>query len=122
MILKALLLNREGEFHGVHKLGFLLRCLNKYISLSKEQQKIVKKLDKFEGLRYPHPKKTVGIGDKDWDEVHSFALFLFESFPEELKDEFRNIDRNQKGGRILWQRPKNKIENLARRDLHISKK
>lgn len=109
MILKSMLLNREGEFPGVHKLGFLFRRLNKNIFLSKDQEKLVKKLDKFEELRYPNPKKTLEIGDEDWNEIHSFALFLFERFPKELKDEFEKIDRTKKGGRILMSRPKNNI-------------
>lgn len=106
MILKAMLLIRKGEFPGVHKLGFLFRRLNKDISLSKDQERLLKKLDKFEGLRYPDPKKTVEIGCEDWDEIHSFAIFLFEKFPKELKDEFRKIDRTKKGGRILMRRSK----------------
>jgi HEPN domain-containing protein len=106
MILKAMLLNREGEFPGVHKLGFLLRCLNRDISLSQDHRIIVKKPDQFEGLRYPDPKKNIEIGSEDWDEIHSFALFLFERFSKELQDEFEKIDRTKKGNRILMQRSK----------------
>ena len=107
MILKSMLLYREGEFPGVHKLGFLFRHLKKDISLTKEQKRLIKKLDKFEGLRYPNPQKTVEIGDEDWDEIHSFALFLFEGSPKELQNEFKKIDRTKKGGRIVMSKQKN---------------
>ncbi len=44
MILKAMLLNRKGEFPGVHKLKFLFESLNKDIYLSRDQEILIKKL------------------------------------------------------------------------------
>ncbi|OGP55665.1 MAG: hypothetical protein A2Y65_02820 [Deltaproteobacteria bacterium RBG_13_52_11] len=106
MILKAMLLNREGEFPGVHKLGLLFRRLED-ISLTNEQERLIKKLDKFERLRYPNPRKAIEIGDEDWDRIHSFVLYLFAKFPKKLQEEFKKIDRTKKGGRIvMWKRKK----------------
>src|SRR4030042_2595452 len=106
MILKAMLLNREGEFPGVHKLGLLFRRLED-ISLTNEQERLIKKLDKFERLRYPNPRKAIEIGDEDWDRIHYFVLYFFAKFPKKLQEEFKKIDRTKKGGRIvMWKRKK----------------
>jgi HEPN domain-containing protein len=106
MILKSMLLHCKGEFPGIHKLDFLLRILKKHISLTRDQKKLIKKLDKFEGLRYPNPKKSIEIGDEDWNEINSFVLFLFDRLPKELQDEFKRIDPTKKGGRILMSKPR----------------
>jgi len=105
MIFKTMLLYRKGEFPGIHKLSYLVRRLKNDISLSEDQTRLIKKLDKFEGLRYPNPRKTVEIGDEDWNEIKSFIDFLFQSLPQKLQDEFSKIDSHTKGGRILMSKP-----------------
>jgi HEPN domain-containing protein len=109
MILKSMLLNRKGEFPGVHKLGRLCRHLKQDIPLTNEQKRLIKKLDQFEELRYPNPQKAMEIGDEDWESINSLANFLLGKLPKKLREEFKEIDPTKKGGRIVMSKQKNNL-------------
>lgn len=106
LILKSILLNKNGEFPAIHDLKKLYKIAKKSgFELKKTEEEMLMKVNQFFYLRYANPKKPIEIGDEDWKTIESAANSLLLEFPEETLKELYAADYYEKGGRILiWKK------------------
>jgi HEPN domain-containing protein len=109
LILKSILLEKNGEFSAIHDLKKLYKTAKKSgFKLMKTEEDILKKVNQFYYLRYANPKRPIEIGDEDWVTIESVANSLLSSFPEETLKKLYDTDYYEKGGRILMKKEINK--------------
>jgi HEPN domain-containing protein len=109
LILKSILLDRNGEFPAIHDLKKLYKIAKKSgFELKKTEEEILMKVNQFYYLRYVNPKKPIEIGDDDWATIESAASSLLSSFPEETLKNLYDTEYYEKGGRILMKKEINK--------------
>lgn len=109
LILKAWLLEIQGEFPKTHSLAALVEKLNEkktQIKLTAKRKKILSLIDTYGELRYPKPKRPVGIGNDDWPKIEALFCDLINRAPDQIYKYARNIDPKNKGGRVLLKKPK----------------
>lgn len=107
LILKSILLNKNGEFPAIHDLKKLYEIAKKSgFELKETEEQMLMKVNQFYYLRYANPKKPIEIGDEDWKAIESAANSLLSGFPEETLKELYATDYYEKGGRILMRKKK----------------
>lgn len=109
LLLKAWLLEIPGEFPKTHSLAALVEKINKQknlIELTAEEKEILSLIDEYGELRYPTPKRPVGIGDEDWPKIEDFFYDLINQAPTKIKLDAYNIVSTNKGGRVLLKKRK----------------
>ena len=109
LILKAILINKTGEFdneHSLVKLSNQVRKQNVELEYSKDQNRTLEKVNSFYDLRYPKELSPVEIGSDDWDYIENLYEFLFYVLPDDIQEQVKKIDRGVKGGRITMKKRK----------------
>jgi len=108
LILKAWLLEVEGQFDGTHNLHTLYdQLVTKHgaPALNDQAAAILKVLDQYERLRYPNPQQPIEIGDENLPEIDALLRLIAKSTPNELQAAYREIDPTRKAGRVLMKKP-----------------
>jgi HEPN domain-containing protein len=118
IFLKAFLLHRDDEFPETHKLENLInRCLSDdfKFTLDQESAELLKKLDRFNDLRYPDPDDPVSVSTEELESLPRVATAVLANFPDSLINELDHLDDPQpdgtfvKGGRVFMIKPKEDI-------------
>lgn len=105
LILKSILLDRNGEFPGIHDLKKLYKTAKRSgLILQKSEEDILKKVNQFYHLRYASPDNPIEIGDEDWINIENVANNLLSNFPEETLKRLYDTEHYEKGGRILMKK------------------
>jgi HEPN domain-containing protein len=109
LLLKAILLDSNGEFPNQHSLLKLVEAIRVHrpgFLTGGDLETILKHLDPFVVLRYPDAKGSKSVGDEDWDQIKRLRDATIAEMPQGLRDEIRRIDPTKKGGRTLMELPK----------------
>ncbi len=109
LLLKALLLDLEGEFpneHDLWKLVRRVRIMNTGFLTDPEDATILTLINSFSSLRYPIPEGGQTIGDEHWSQIERLCSAIVAEMPARLQHEIQDADPTTKGGRILMSRPK----------------
>ncbi|MDP2128318.1 MAG: HEPN domain-containing protein [Pseudohongiella sp.] len=110
MVLKSILMYRDGAFPALHSIRQLYDALldKSYVSeLPNELRQIVATLDDYESLRYPNLHNPIEIGTDDLLPIKKLANFLLGQLPEGLVSELErpssqsNNELIVKAGRML---------------------
>ena len=107
LLLKAWHLDAFGEFPGIHSLIDLveqLRAKGQQLSLSEEENDVLKIADSYGELRYPDPNHETEVGFDDSEIIDSLLNRIWEQMPETFDGYFEAIDPTRKCGRILMKR------------------
>lgn len=104
LLLKAWLLQVNGQFDGVHSLRELYSQLEGKCGATKlesPQIAILNVLDQYEQLRYPNPKHPTEVGEDDWPQIESLVGFICRAMPLEIAEMLEGIVPGRKAGRVL---------------------
>ena len=117
IILKAFLLHRDDQFPETHKLESLInRCSKDSFEfvLDKESVELLRKLDRFNNLRYPDPTNPVSVSTEELQRLPHVATVVLMNFPDSLINELERLGDPLpdgtfvKGGRVFMIKPKDK--------------
>jgi HEPN domain-containing protein len=110
LILKSILLNKNGEFPAIHDLKKLYKIAKKSgFKLNKSEEEMLEKVNQFYYLRYADPKKPIEIGDDDWVTIKNAANSLLSNIPgaeDIINERYKKTNYFEKGGRILMRKKK----------------
>jgi HEPN domain-containing protein len=113
MILKSILMHRDGSFPGIHSIQRLydeLRNKNYVTELPSELQLVMTTLDEYETLRYPNLNNPVEIGTEDLLHLKRLANFLNSQLPVSLVSALEQPNQQDsnsqivKSGRVLMRK------------------
>ena len=88
LLLKAWLLEVAGKFDEIHNLRALYAVLthkHEAPKLGINQVDILKKLDQFEKLGYPNPRRPFAIGKDDWTDINAMAIYFCRFMPQTIR-------------------------------------
>lgn len=108
LMLKSVILKLNGEFPAEHNLKTLYNLAKKSgaRSIKKDEEKILKSINKFFDLRYANPQNPIEIGDEDWKIIEQLFYKLLANFPNDMISKLNNSDYYEKGSRILFLKAK----------------
>ena len=136
LLLKSWLLALTGKFPGTHQLQDLTQRIAKVggvMKLSKVQNKTIELIDRFYELRYPNRRTPTEVGSESFELAVQLYETLYDRLPDDVKQEYANLPRAKKSGRILMKKPvgiptnidfllDKPAKHVARRQMHTSKK
>lgn len=106
LILKACHLHAFDQFTDTHDLHYLTTEIG-IRGLSGENLNMIEQIDKYYLLRYPRSVEgPIEIGSDEKDKIETLMHELWNLFPEELVNEYNNINQAKKGGRVLMRKKK----------------
>ena len=106
LVLKASLLDLEGQFPAGHDLARLFRRLQKKgVVLSSENKKWLDYLNHCRRLRYPDPQEETEVDISNWERTKSLFEELRRHVPETVQKQIVQHERysqNTKSGKTIW--------------------
>jgi len=109
LLLKAALLDRDGQFQAEHRLSKLIDQLQageSSFTLSERGKTTLPLLEQYEGSRYPNPLNPIDVGNEDLPDIRALWEELVTQLPKSLLDSFRSADKLTKGARVLMVKDK----------------
>jgi HEPN domain-containing protein len=117
LLLKACLLNLEGQFPAEHDLKRLFRRLRKKgIELSDQNKEWLNYLNHCNELRYPNPESKLEVDINHWKQTKALFEELRMTVPKEIQKVIVTHERyrsNVKSGKTIW--PETEIPNGRKR-------
>jgi HEPN domain-containing protein len=98
LLLKGLLLHRNGSSPAVDHVGTLLdECRSSGVELriGEAQMELLRRLDEIYGSRYPDPRVAARIRLNDLETFHSLWHAIVDLFPDEM---IANLSREDNAG------------------------
>lgn len=114
LLFKAILLDAEGRFPGVHSLGDLasrVRSAGIELDFSPDQMDLLRVLSRFYELRYPNPKNAVSISTEHFDRIADLEDAVVSVLTDDLKRTLASLHSPddeglfRKGNRIAMIKP-----------------
>lgn len=110
LLFKSWLLHVNREFTGTHSLQHLrdqVCDIESKLKFTKNQNKVIKHIDKLYELRYPSRQEPTEIGSEEIELAKEVLDRVVNCLPEDLYSSFKSISCGTKGGRVLMEKPKN---------------
>jgi HEPN domain-containing protein len=104
LLLKAVLLERDGQFQAEHRLSKLVEQLQERESpfkLSVRGKTTLTMLEEYQSTRYPNPSNPIEVGSEDFPAISALWHELVAELPKPLFDSFVSADKLTKGARVL---------------------
>ena len=109
LLLKAALLERDGQFQAEHRLSKLvdqLQAGGSSFRLSVRGQTTLTMLEEYQSSRYPTPLNPIDVGSEDLPDISALWHELVAELPKPLFDSFVSADKLTKGTRVLMVKDK----------------